>query len=113
MDADGCGMDQGNTALRHLVNTQREHTANLCNKLWIADILNFRSSDALAGARKQKSKPLIPGQLSPLLYLDHVEEHGERLFRLACRENLKGHRCESGRTGDTILYEFQLSENFP
>jgi bifunctional non-homologous end joining protein LigD len=41
-------------------------------------------------ARKQKLKRLIPDQPSALLYVDHIEQHGERLFHLACREDLEG-----------------------
>jgi bifunctional non-homologous end joining protein LigD len=41
-------------------------------------------------ARKQKLKGLIPGQPSVLLYVDHIDQHGERLFQLACREDLEG-----------------------
>ena len=26
----------------------------------------------------------------PILYVDHIEQHGERLFRVACREDLEG-----------------------
>src|ERR1700730_3170016 len=41
-------------------------------------------------ARKQKLKRLVPAQPSALLYVDHIEQHGERLFHLACREDLEG-----------------------
>src|ERR1700730_2825185 len=41
-------------------------------------------------ARKQKLKRLVPAQPSALLYVDHIEQHGERLFQLACREDLEG-----------------------
>ena len=40
-------------------------------------------------ARKRELKRLIPDQPSAVLYVDHVEEHGERLFHLACREDLE------------------------
>src|ERR1700730_19444923 len=33
---------------------------------------------------------LIPRQPSALLYVDHIDQHGERLFHLACREDLEG-----------------------
>ena len=41
-------------------------------------------------ARKQKLKLLIPDQPSALLYVDHIDQHGEHLFHLACREDLEG-----------------------
>jgi bifunctional non-homologous end joining protein LigD len=40
--------------------------------------------------RKRELKRFIPDQPSALLYVDHIEEHGERLFHLACREDLEG-----------------------
>ena len=41
-------------------------------------------------ARKRTLERLIPKQPSALLYVDHIEPHGERLFHLACREDLEG-----------------------
>ena len=41
-------------------------------------------------ARKQKLKRLIPDQPSALLYVDHIEQRGDDLFALACREDLEG-----------------------
>jgi bifunctional non-homologous end joining protein LigD len=41
-------------------------------------------------ARKQHLRKLIPNRVSPLLYVDHIEERGEDLFQLACREDLEG-----------------------
>jgi bifunctional non-homologous end joining protein LigD len=57
------------------------------------DILQLNGKDLRSmplHGRKQKLKSLIPGQPFALLYVDHVEEHGERLFHLACREDLEG-----------------------
>ena len=42
--------------------------------------------------RKRELKRLIPDQPSALLYVDRIEQHGERLFHLACREDLEGIR---------------------
>jgi len=57
------------------------------------DILQLNARDLRSlplHVRKQKLKGLTPDQPSALLYVDHVEEHGERLFHLACREDLEG-----------------------
>jgi ATP-dependent DNA ligase len=35
-------------------------------------------------------RKLIPKKASPLLYMDHIEERGVDLFRLACRKDLEG-----------------------
>jgi hypothetical protein len=40
--------------------------------------------------RKRELKCIIPVQPSALLYVDHIDQHGERLFHLACREDLEG-----------------------
>ena len=40
--------------------------------------------------RKQKLKRLIPDQPAALLYVEHIEQRGEDLFELACREDLEG-----------------------
>ena len=47
-------------------------------------ILPFRQT------KSRELKRLIPSQPSALLYVGHVDEHGESLFRLACREDLEG-----------------------
>jgi len=39
---------------------------------------------------KRHLRKLIPQTGSLLLYMDHVEERGVDLFRLACREDLEG-----------------------
>ena len=41
-------------------------------------------------ARKRQLRRLIPNRPSSLLYVDHIEERGEDLFRLACGEDLEG-----------------------
>jgi hypothetical protein len=40
--------------------------------------------------RKRELRRLIPDQPSALLYADHIEQYGEELFHLACREDLEG-----------------------
>ena len=57
------------------------------------DILQLNGEDVRSmplHARKRELKRLIPEQPSALLYVDHIEQHGERLFHLACREDLEG-----------------------
>jgi bifunctional non-homologous end joining protein LigD len=57
------------------------------------DILQLNGKDLRSMplyARKQRLKRLIPRQPSALLYVDHIDQHGERLFLLACREDLEG-----------------------
>jgi bifunctional non-homologous end joining protein LigD len=57
------------------------------------DILQWNGQDLRSLpliARKQHLRELIPNRLSPLLYVDHIEERGEDLFQLACREDLEG-----------------------
>jgi hypothetical protein len=61
------------------------------------DILQLNGKDLRSlplHARKQKLKRLIPEQPSALLYVDYIEQHGERLFHLACREDLRRRRCK-------------------
>src|ERR1700732_859788 len=50
--------------------------------------------------RKLDLKRLIPDQPSALLYLDPIDQHGERLFHLACREDLE-RGCEIAETALT------------
>jgi ATP-dependent DNA ligase len=40
--------------------------------------------------RRRRLRSLIPKQQSNLLYCDHVEEHGQELFTLACEHDLEG-----------------------
>jgi len=40
--------------------------------------------------RKRVLQSIIPRELPHLLYVDHVESEGERLFRLACQQDLEG-----------------------
>jgi hypothetical protein len=42
--------------------------------------------------RKQRLRSLIPSKGGRLLYCDHVEHYGERLFQLACEQDLEGFR---------------------
>ena len=56
------------------------------------DILQLNGKDLRSvplHARKRTLKRLIPPQ-SVLLYVDHIEQPGEDLFELACREDLEG-----------------------
>lgn len=39
--------------------------------------------------RKRQLKALIAGR-EHLLYCDHIEEHGEKLFRVICKNDLEG-----------------------
>lgn len=43
--------------------------------------------------RKRQLKALIPSKRW-LLYCDHVEEHGERLFEIVCNKDLEGIVCK-------------------
>jgi bifunctional non-homologous end joining protein LigD len=57
------------------------------------DILQLNGKDLRSmplHARKHELKRLIPKQPSAILYVDHVEAPGERLFHVACREDLEG-----------------------
>jgi len=61
--------------------------------LYAFDILELNGRDLRSlplHARKQRLKRLIPQQPSALLYVDHIDQDGERLFHLACREDLEG-----------------------
>lgn len=40
--------------------------------------------------RKQRLRAVVPKRAERLFYVDHVEEHGEELFRLACENDLEG-----------------------
>lgn len=40
--------------------------------------------------RKRMLRRIVPPSSACLLYVDHVEEHGERLFELACERDLEG-----------------------
>jgi bifunctional non-homologous end joining protein LigD len=40
--------------------------------------------------RKAKLRALMPKRTDHLLYCDHVETHGEKLFALACKKDLEG-----------------------
>jgi ATP-dependent DNA ligase len=40
--------------------------------------------------RKVKLRALVSNAGERLLYCDHVETHGEKLFALACRKDLEG-----------------------
>jgi bifunctional non-homologous end joining protein LigD len=51
---------------------------------------NPRSRQLPLITRKQHLRKLIPNRLSSLLYVDHIEERGQDLFQLACREDLEG-----------------------
>lgn len=42
------------------------------------------------GGRKHYLRTVVPKQPSCLPYCDHIEEHGEDLFRLACEHDLEG-----------------------
>jgi bifunctional non-homologous end joining protein LigD len=56
------------------------------------DLLQLNGKDlrSMPHARKHELKRLIPEQPSAILYVDHVEAQGERLFHVACREDLEG-----------------------
>ena len=65
-------------------------------------IKNIQNNHAEAGGRLKSGIPACarhkeavracqqPRQPSALLYVDHVEQHGDRLFHLACRQDLEG-----------------------
>jgi bifunctional non-homologous end joining protein LigD len=40
--------------------------------------------------RKQRLRAVVPRDSERLLYCDHVQQHGEGLFRLACEHDLEG-----------------------
>src|SRR5262249_24253338 len=40
--------------------------------------------------RKHRLRAVVPHEAERLLYCDHIEEHGEHLFRLACKRDLEG-----------------------
>jgi len=40
--------------------------------------------------RKAKLRALVPKRSDHLLYCDHIESHGEKLFALACKKDLEG-----------------------
>lgn len=40
--------------------------------------------------RKERLKQMIPSELGPILYADHVEENGVALFDKACAMDLEG-----------------------
>ncbi len=57
------------------------------------DILELQGKDLRAlplVTRKRHLKRIVPCAPSALLYVDHIEERGEELFQLACREDLEG-----------------------
>ena len=57
------------------------------------DILELQGKDLRAlplVTRKRHLKRIVPSAPSALLYADHLEERGEELFQLACREDLEG-----------------------
>jgi len=57
------------------------------------DILQLNGKDLCSmplHRRKRELKRVIPSQPSALLYVDHIDQDGERLFHLACREDLEG-----------------------
>src|SRR5437899_995790 len=57
------------------------------------DILELQGKDLRAlplVTRKRHLKRIVSSAPSALLYADHIEERGEELFQLACREDLEG-----------------------
>ena len=40
--------------------------------------------------RKAKLRALVSNRRDGLIYYDHVEAHGEKLFRLTCKRDLPG-----------------------
>src|ERR1700738_1129879 len=57
------------------------------------DILQLNGKDLRSmplQERKRELKCIILDQPSPLLYVDHIDQRGEDLFELACREDLEG-----------------------
>jgi bifunctional non-homologous end joining protein LigD len=51
--------------------------------------------------RKQRNRSIVPRKSRRFLYCDHIETHGEKLFRLACEQDLEG--IIAKRTGDPYL----------
>jgi hypothetical protein len=53
--------------------------------------------------RKLRLYALVPKSAERLLYCDHIDAHGEGLFRLACENDLEG--IVAKRKGDPYLLE--------
>jgi bifunctional non-homologous end joining protein LigD len=51
--------------------------------------------------RKQRLRSIVSKRGERLLYCDHIETHGEKLFRLACEQDLEG--IVAKRKGDPYL----------
>ena len=81
LDKDGCS--QFNNLLF------RRGTARFCafDLLWLdgRDLRELRLIE-----RKRELRKLVPANFAHLLYVDHVESEGERLFELACDRDLEG-----------------------
>ncbi len=62
-------------------------------RFYAFDVLSLDGADLLALPlieRKRRLRAVIPTNGNRLLYSDHVAEHGEDLFRLACENDLEG-----------------------
>jgi bifunctional non-homologous end joining protein LigD len=54
--------------------------------------------------RKQRLRRVVPKRAERLLYCDHIETHGDELFRLACKNDMEG--IVAKKKGDPYLAEY-------
>ena len=82
-----CLDDDGKSQFRELLFHRGEPCYVVFDLLWLdgGDLRYLPLID-----RKQRLRSLIPSRGERLLYCDHVEHHGERLFQLACEQDLEG-----------------------
>jgi len=62
-------------------------------RLYAFDLLWLNGQDLQAPpllTRKQHLKVLLRRRSPWLIFVDHIREHGRKLFQLACRDDLKG-----------------------
>jgi len=53
--------------------------------------------------RKRMLRRIVPEGCPFLLYVDHVEGEGERLFQLACERDLEGIVAKAGTSSSTAI----------
>ena len=62
-------------------------------RFYAFDLLSYNGEDlrySPLAERKHKLRGVVPQQGKGLLYCDHIEGQGERLFQLACKRDLEG-----------------------
>jgi ATP-dependent DNA ligase len=82
-----CLNDAGKTEFRDLLFRRGEPRFEAFDLLWW-DSQDLRYSPLTE--RKHRLRSILPTSGERVLYCDHVEHDGERLFRLACDNDLEG-----------------------